>query len=148
MSTKDHIEDFISSPDINGCCKWLRCHTKERPIIDINGKTTLVYRFLMAEKLGRVLGSDELVCHSCDNGWCVALDHLWLGTHQDNVNDKMNKGRHQNQFSNFVPAGKITEDEARDIKKDKRPTKEIMKDYPLSRWAINDIKSGRTWRHL
>lgn len=33
------------------------------------------------------------ICHSCDNRACINPDHLWPGTHRDNIDDKIRKGR-------------------------------------------------------
>ena len=40
--------------------------------------------------------TDLLILHDCDNPSCINMDHLRAGTYQDNVNDKMQRGRHNN----------------------------------------------------
>ena len=44
--------------------------------------------------------------HTCDNGRCVRIEHLWLGTQSENIKDAYRKGRITASFVKRVPAGR------------------------------------------
>ncbi len=65
----------------------------------INGKWIMykAHRFSYEyfKNQGELIDSSKLICHSCDNPQCVNPEHLFIGTVQDNINDKLKKGRHR-----------------------------------------------------
>lgn len=42
---------------------------------------------------------------SCDNPPCINPEHLWEGTHKDNIQDMMRKGRGNYKRGGGVPKG-------------------------------------------
>lgn len=106
-----------------------------------------------------------MVCHHCDNPSCIHPSHLFLGHAKTNMRDMIRKGRGrstitsaQDHFrSGRAPSGeeasgaKITRDDAAAIileASNGKMTKELSKEYGLSRSALHSLLRGETWKDL
>ena len=63
----------------------------------INGRNTGAHRAAWIRANGEI-PEGLLVCHKCDNGLCVNVEHLFLGTPSDNIQDCIRKGRNPMLF--------------------------------------------------
>lgn len=91
------------------------------------------------------------VLHRCDNPVCCEPSHLFLGTNDDNIADKMLKGRHRLPVGELHGNAKLTEALVLRIKADLESgitQRRIATMYGISQPSVSKIKHHNLWKHL
>ncbi len=113
-------------------------------------KRTRAHRFAYEYFVGSL--DDNQVLHRCDNRACVNPEHLFLGTHADNMTDMVKKGRSPRMQGERNGAAKLTETRVKTARyahhKYGIPQQQIAKRYGVSPAAINFAILGHTWKHV
>lgn len=122
--------------------------------VRFDGRATYAHRAAYCELRG--MGIHEIdglvVLHKCDNPSCVNPEHLELGTHADNVADKVQKNRQQ--CGEDVPGAKLTEGDVRNIRASYqhgvrgKGYASLAKQYGVTLSAIVSVIKRKTWNHV
>lgn len=108
------------------------------------------------------LPTEQFVCHKCDNPKCCNPEHLFLGTHTDNIRDMINKGRGNGQFVKgvavYVSRGeqasnaKLTEEQVLLARKIHTEFgigyKRLAVHFGISWTGMQAILKRRSWTHI
>ena len=89
------------------------------------------------------------VCHTCDNVICCNPKHLFLGTHQENMDDKVRKGRQSRLFGEKNPLAKLNRTDIPKIRKmieEGVQGKKIAEIFHIDPCTVTDIKNNKTWQ--
>ncbi len=123
----------------NSCWEWLK-------VGDVNGYGMLNYRgkILKAHRVSYSIHIGEipknlLVLHKCDNPPCTNPDHLFLGSHLDNMKDMDNKNRRKKKL-NLETIKEIKELIVKNIS-----IIEIAKKYNVSESTISRIRNNKSY---
>src|SRR5277367_5915953 len=87
--------------------------------------------------------------HSCDNPCCCNPAHLRVGTHAENMRDKVERGRCRDFSGDKGPRCKLTMDDARDIRAQRKAgatTRALMELYSMSRASIKTLLRGDSYK--
>lgn len=89
-----------------------------------------------------------LVCHKCDTPLCVNPEHLFLGTHSDNIADRDKKSRQARRSKHGK--SKLTEIQVKEIRAKYIPIKystlRLAKEYKVSQTSIYNIIINKHWK--
>jgi hypothetical protein len=154
--TKEYISEN-SEIDINDCWVWKRSKNKGYGQSGLKGKSIKAHRLSYLTFVGEIPNNLH-VLHTCDNPTCVNPKHLFLGTNQDNMNDKVNKNRQAKGEDNG--RSKLVQEEVDEIrtlysaeleerakgKGTQLTQKELAKRFKVSQAEINDILNNKRWK--
>lgn len=150
---------FLSKYKIDlktGCWNWVASKNKSGyGYFRFNQRTLLAHRASFIIYNGEITGGLH-VLHKCDNPSCVNPEHLFLGTHSDNMNDMASKGRCV--FQNNIMVGeshvssKLCSGDVIEIKRlilsGSFSGYEIARKFSVSRKLIYNIQKGIAWKHI
>jgi len=99
--------------------------------------------------------NDREACHKCHNRKCVNADHLYVGTHKQNMNESYYQGRipkPPDLTGEKHHQAILTEKEVKRIRKMRKAgmkVTEIAPHFPqVSVFSLYDVCSGKSWSHL
>jgi hypothetical protein len=109
-----------------------------------------VHRLMWRETYGHMPVAGLEVCHTCDVRNCVRPDHLFVGTHAENVRDQVEKGRNRKGIAMYW-AAKVDDAAVRVIRQ--RVTAgerrvDLAREYGLSVSSIDNIVNRKRWAHV
>ncbi len=109
--------------ELGECWEWQGASLKEGygcfvitdDMFGIPKKNYTTHRLMAMIHLGlNILDKKQVVCHECDNPPCVNPDHLFTGTHEDNMQDSKNKGRTSHSDETKIKISKTVKEKYND----------------------------------
>ena len=144
---EDRLANYMPVPEA-GCWLWQgTTGSKGYGLIKIAKRMDGAHR--ASWRLHRGPIPDGLsVLHKCDTRSCINPEHLFLGTHDENMKDMVSKGRSIRNPGELNGASKITAEDVISIRLDARSHNLIAADYGISRSSVGLIKNRINWSHI
>lgn len=130
-----------------GCWIWTAATRNGYGAIKYAGKMLRAHRSAY-ELYSGTIPDGLLVRHECDNRLCVNPDHLLLGSHANNMQDMVDRGRTPNRKGANNGQSKLTNEQVLAIRSDARSQRKIAMDYGIDHTTVCDIKREKSWQHI
>lgn len=143
---KNTLDDFwrkVSKGSEDQCWLWQAgVNNRGYGQLNMSGELLLAHRVSYSLKYGEIPKGLE-VCHKCDNPTCCNPNHLFLGTHSDNMVDRLRKGRQSNAVLTPEKVKKAKEMKCNGVK-----NRDIALLLQVSQSTIEKAIYSRTWNRI
>jgi hypothetical protein len=132
------------------CWNWKGSLNEGYGQFKLNGKPNRAHRISFELHNKTIIPDDLIVRHKCDNPSCVNPHHLELGTQQDNVRDRVERGRSNTCYGEKCGAHKLTTEQVNEIKERLQMYEyglyaKLAQEYNVSAKTISLIHNKKTW---
>lgn len=130
-----------------GCWEWTGPVNGRYGLFGLGGKTVYIHRYSYSHYKGAI-PKDKEICHKCNNPICFNPEHLYAGTHLQNMRDLFIERK--NRIGFVKP--KLKEEQVVNIRAlldgGKANPIELSKTYNVSPEAIYSIAKRKRWKHI
>jgi hypothetical protein len=164
MTIEERFWAHVPERPEDGCWEWTGTRETRMGygefVVDRGGpryKTEMAHRVAFELTHGAPSG---FVLHRCDNPPCVRPEHLYDGTHQQNMDDRESRGRtfrgrpkpgHICRGTEH-PRAKLDEAAVREIRRRYSAggvsQQALANEYGVAQTKVSSIVRGRSWKHV
>ena len=151
--TQQQIDRFCEKlvENENGCWLWTGCHAGDYGRVGLNGRSYTTHRVAYIMANGSL--APQLVArHKCDTPICCRPEHLQSGTHKQNSEDMVRRGRARSpkgeQHGNVKLKLKEVSDIKQAINEGSATQSELGRRYRVDTRTIHAIRCELSWTEV
>lgn len=144
---------LIRSKDVDAgydtpCRIWVGCLVGGYGLVRYKNKPIKTHQLSWVLKNGPIPKGFE-ICHHCNNPACFRTDHLWLGTHKQNMQHAAASGVMGKSKGEAHYARKLLSEDVTFIRNNSDlPPLQLAQWFDVTSALISKIRRGLIWKHL
>lgn len=150
--TKENLMQHVKINQSTGCWEWVKCRNwKGYGTKRNDGKAQFAHRVVWEMFRGEISDNNLFVCHKCDNPPCVNINHLFLGTNSENLQDSIKKGRFHRATGERCHKARLKEKDISVIirlRESGMTLEKIAELYSVRISTIHSVVIGKTWKSV